>query len=621
VKLKKSQLKEMIRQAIVEDIMDKEIKNPKTGNMIKVRTALQLPDDHPANKKAKDMVAKTPTDDKPKKKKGFLSKLAKLNPFSKKDDEPKEKPDSLVPDGPQFLGNSTKEGEDAEEVHDRVGEFIDDNEGNIPEEYVDKLKDLQKKAEDIGLSIFNNNNRTPAGTRNKIKELNDEAQEMMDDIEQKAMDGEFDESIKESIRRKYTIKEVRMWMKKLEENRYKKVYNSDARRVAWMVNNEGVEISEMPKSMSKKWTKAQYGRERYLANEFIKSKSEQMNEGKLTEGFKKIAKKNVKYKDKTGTYNWQIESGIDTDVMGGNTPKIILSYQHEDEKGFPTSGGNFFWLKEKDGTPYTPQKAKALVNKISNKKIGDFHRKSTKPSGSGNLIVMKGNKFIREGKLTSEQKLRKVIREILKEQLNEKTFGSQAQYMAYRKKHNLKPGSKHKVAGKTVTVRDVKKISKSAAKSADKFAAAQNAKMDAAEKAMKAKKKIKEQMKEDFKNNKWEVYVADEKGKEKIVKVAKSKRAGVILYNKLINTDKFHEVGMRVIKEEKVNEAKMVKLILPIKDRKKAVHILQKQLKLKVTKDFEYGGKKGSNFEIELDKKFENKVIELFMKSKIKVRG
>jgi len=330
----------------------------------------------------------------------------------------------------------------------------------------------------------------------------------------------------ESKIKRYTVKEVRMWMKKLEENRYKKVYNSDARRVAWMVNNEGVELSEMPKSMSKKWTKAQYGRERYLATEFVKSKSEQMNEGKLTEGFKKIAKKNVKYKDKTGTYNWQIELGIDTDVMGGNTPKIILSYQHEDEKGFPTSGGNFFWLKEKDGTPYTPQKAKALVNKISNKKIGDFHRKSTKPSGSGNLIVMKGNKFIREGKLS-----------------------------------------------------------------------------------------------EDFKNNKWEVYVADEKGKEKIMKVAKSKRAGVILYNKLINTDKYHEVGMRVIKEEKVNEAKMVKLILPIKDRKKAVHILQKQLKLKVTKDFEYGGKKGSNFEIELDKKFENKVIELFMKSKIKVRG
>ena len=60
---------------------------------------------------------------------------------------------------------------------------------------------------------------------------------------------------------------------------------------------------------------------------------------------------------------------------------------------------------------------------------------------------------------------------------------------------------------------------------------------------------------EDFKNNKWEVYVADEKGREKIVKVAKSKRAGVILYNRLINTDKYHEVGMRVIKEGKLTES------------------------------------------------------------------
>ena len=62
MKLKKSQIKELIRQAIVEDIMDKEIKNPKTGNMVKVRTALQLPDEHPANKKAKDMVAKAGID-------------------------------------------------------------------------------------------------------------------------------------------------------------------------------------------------------------------------------------------------------------------------------------------------------------------------------------------------------------------------------------------------------------------------------------------------------------------------------------------------------------------------------------------------------------------------------
>jgi hypothetical protein len=80
-----------------------------------------------------------------------------------------------------------------------------------------------------------------------------------------------------------------MWMKKLEENRYKKVYNSDARRVAWMVNNEGRTLDEMPISMKKKWTKAQYGRERYLAKEFLKSKSEQ----KLRESIREIIKEQL----------------------------------------------------------------------------------------------------------------------------------------------------------------------------------------------------------------------------------------------------------------------------------------------------------------------------------------
>ena len=64
------------------------------------------------------------------------------------------------------------------------------------------------------------------------------------------------------------------------------------------------------------------------------------------------------------------------------------------------------------------------------------------------------------------------------------------------------------------------------------------------------KEMIREELKltEDFKNSEWEVYVADDPyGKnEKVVKVAKSKRAAVILYNKLIKTDKYFEVGMRV---------------------------------------------------------------------------
>ena len=93
MKLSKTKLKEIVREIMLEDIMDKEIKNPKTGNMVKVRTALQLPDEHPANKKAKDMVAKAGIDKDdvggpsyPNVKKGVkTSKQAKGSVFKKKD--------------------------------------------------------------------------------------------------------------------------------------------------------------------------------------------------------------------------------------------------------------------------------------------------------------------------------------------------------------------------------------------------------------------------------------------------------------------------------------------------------------------------------------------------------
>ena len=74
-----------------------------------------------------------------------------------------------------------------------------------------------------------------------------------------------------------TVKEIKTWMKTLEENRYKKTYQSDARRVSWFVNNNLSEDYEsMPISMRKKWSKAAYGRERYLAKEFIKYKKQQL---------------------------------------------------------------------------------------------------------------------------------------------------------------------------------------------------------------------------------------------------------------------------------------------------------------------------------------------------------
>ena len=76
----------------------------------------------------------------------------------------------------------------------------------------------------------------------------------------------------------------------------------------------------------------------------------------------------------------------------------------------------------------------------------------------------------------TKSRLKEIIREEL---INEKVFGSQAQYDAYRKKHNLKPGTKVKVAGKTITVRGKGKMSKKAKSAADRMADKLNKKMDA----------------------------------------------------------------------------------------------------------------------------------------------
>ena len=157
------------------------------------------------------------------------------------------------------------------------------------------------------------------------------------------------EDVTESKKRRFTVKEVRMWMKKLEENRYKKVYNSDARRVAWMVNNEGRTLDEMPISMKKKWSKAQYGRERYLATEFLKSKSEQMNEGKLTE----ISSKAVQgLKDKKGNmwdYHWKLPP-IERYLAAFNVPdyKLKNGVTKINIVDFMTGKGKFNWKKEKN---------------------------------------------------------------------------------------------------------------------------------------------------------------------------------------------------------------------------------------------------------------------------------
>ena len=73
--------------------------------------------------------------------------------------------------------------------------------------------------------------------------------------------------------KRITIKEIKKWFKSLEENRYKKTYYADARRVAHFINN-GLNEIDLPESMKKKWKFAEYKREKYLANKYITEKLE-----------------------------------------------------------------------------------------------------------------------------------------------------------------------------------------------------------------------------------------------------------------------------------------------------------------------------------------------------------
>ena len=244
--------------------------------------------------------------------------------------------------------------------------------------------------------------------------------------------------VKESKMKRFTVKEVRMWMKKLEENRYKKVYNSDARRVAWMVNNEGVELSEMPKSMSKKWTKAQYGRERYLANEFIKSKSEQMTEGVVKEAI----------------------SGSDRKIMFMIVRDIIENLKKAGAKkpsnqvGQGVLGVLRAMTYSKDNANYKNYKKyfpKTFNSKLTQKRVAQFHTQTDKVQLT--MVKQAMNKVLGEGKIKehtvkftkdemaklhkdgeiekaddegkmhkytfTEQFIRKQIRETIREKLNE----------------------------------------------------------------------------------------------------------------------------------------------------------------------------------------------------------
>ena len=80
--------------------------------------------------------------------------------------------------------------------------------------------------------------------------------------------------VKESVNKRIAVKEVYKWLKSLEEYRYRKIPGVDVRRVTSFVNN-GLNETDLPISLQKKWGSATYTKEKTLADRFIKQRISQ----------------------------------------------------------------------------------------------------------------------------------------------------------------------------------------------------------------------------------------------------------------------------------------------------------------------------------------------------------
>ena len=87
--------------------------------------------------------------------------------------------------------------------------------------------------------------------------------------------------------KKYSLKEIKRWLRSLEENKWRKRYAVDAKRVHHFVNlGEDVDL---PISLRRKSESATYGKEKTLAKEF---KRWIRNQNKINE-IKKIIRSTV----------------------------------------------------------------------------------------------------------------------------------------------------------------------------------------------------------------------------------------------------------------------------------------------------------------------------------------
>ena len=133
--------------------------------------------------------------------------------------------------------------------------------------------------------------------------------------------------IDESVDKRITVKEVRIWLKKLEEFRYRKVRNVDARRVTSFINSNLSE-TDLPNSLQKKWEHAKYSREKHLADKYIKEK--------ISEKWNKLTQEGVEMK------NIKLMGMVEDIAIREEKPQVNKFEVIEAVKNYQTIGGQLF---------------------------------------------------------------------------------------------------------------------------------------------------------------------------------------------------------------------------------------------------------------------------------------
>ena len=139
-------------------------------------------------------------------------------------------------------------------------------------------------------------------------------------------------------KQKYTLKQIREWFRKLEENRYRKRYMVDAKRVHHYVNLG--EDTDLPTSLQRK--NGTYTREKALAKQFKKfvreqarlAKEEQAKKIKnesIISSIRKIVKENISKSSRESLLKEYegIEKSLESQLMDahiglGNAQRDIL---------------------------------------------------------------------------------------------------------------------------------------------------------------------------------------------------------------------------------------------------------------------------------------------------------